>query len=356
MNLKKILINKLLIKFLIISKLFSQGLWVKHGFEIFDYILDAPSVALGSANISHNTQSISSSIINPINSYNNIKFLSITHQSRFAGIVNSELLGFQLARKDKLIKINLIYEGIGKIPDTQEMLLDWGYDGQFGTNDLGEGNGILDEGERLDIDQIRYFNQSRVGLYGAFKHKIRDMPIGFGLKMLSHSLGDHSSLGVGLDFGIEKKIKGYNLGLVLRNIPSSGIIWDNGTIEGTLPNLSIGFHAPYNFSNLKVLQIDLMARFDVKIFNSHMDSQIRYYNMTYDLALGLEGTYKEKFSLRIGRDFLMNITGGIGLKWDNIIIDYAFAPTNSNKYLGNNHLITINLSYEWIIEIFSNKS
>ena len=89
MNFKKNLINQFLINLLIISNLWSKGLWVKYGFEIFDYVVDAPSLALGSSNVSYNTNSISSSIINPIHSHKKTKFLSITHQSRFAGIVNS---------------------------------------------------------------------------------------------------------------------------------------------------------------------------------------------------------------------------------------------------------------------------
>tara|TARA_Y100001980_G_C14551306_1_gene334505 strand:- start:118 stop:1188 length:1071 start_codon:yes stop_codon:yes gene_type:complete len=356
MNFKKNLNNQFFINFLIISNLWSKGFWVKYGFEIFDYVIDAPSLALGSANVSYNTNSIPSSIINPIHSYKKTNFLSITHQSRFAGIVNSELLGFQIARKEKLINVNILYEGIGNIPDTQNMLLDWGYDGQFGTNDLGEGNGILDEGERLDLDNIRYFNQSRFGFYGAFRNVIYNMPVGFGLKILSHSLDDHHALGIGLDLGIEKKINSYNFGIVMRNIPSSGMIWDNGTIEGTLPSISLGLHAPLNISKIRNFQMDMMARFDAKLFNSHLDSQIRFHNMSYDLAIGFEGTYKERFKLRLGQDFLKNITGGVGLNWDNLIIDYSFSPANSNKSLGNNHLITINLSYRWILEAITNKS
>ena len=63
MNLKKSSTNKALFQFIFISNLFSEGLWVKYGFEIFDYIIDAPSVALGSANISYSTNSIASSIV-----------------------------------------------------------------------------------------------------------------------------------------------------------------------------------------------------------------------------------------------------------------------------------------------------
>ena len=66
------------------------------------------------------------------------------------------LLVFKLKKKERLINLNLILEGVSNIPDTRSALLDWGYDGQYGTNDLGESNGIIDEGERLDHNKITF--------------------------------------------------------------------------------------------------------------------------------------------------------------------------------------------------------
>ena len=126
--------------------------------------------------------SISASLTNPAFASKRIKDVNITHQSRFAGIVNSDMIGFQLGAKSKFINLNLLYEGVSQIPDTRYMLLDWGLDGQFGTNDLGEGNGILDEGERLDKDQLRHFNQHQIGLHGAFISNLIGIPIGIGYK------------------------------------------------------------------------------------------------------------------------------------------------------------------------------
>ena len=82
-----------------------------------------------------------------------------------------------------MMGFNLLYEGVGSIPDTRETLLDWGLDGIFGTNDLGEGNGILDEGERLDGDQVQYFSQRQVGLHSAVMRKIKTLS--FGLLLLN---------------------------------------------------------------------------------------------------------------------------------------------------------------------------
>ena len=74
------------------------------------------------------------------------------------------------------------------------MLLDWGADGQFGTNDIGEGNGVLDEGERLDTEKLRYFDQHQFGFHGAFISKFMGIPIGIGYKLLSYSLDGHCNV------------------------------------------------------------------------------------------------------------------------------------------------------------------
>ena len=87
-----------------------------------------------------------------------------------------------------------------------EMLLDWGLDGQFGTNDIGEGNGILDEGERLDKNKLSFLVKAKLEsithLKNLFKQEIR-----LAFKILK-KLHKHSALGVGIDLGILKQYYG----------------------------------------------------------------------------------------------------------------------------------------------------
>ena len=59
----------------------------------------------------------------------------------------------------------MLHESIDRIPDTRDMLLDFGLDGIPGTGDVGEGNGQVDEGERLDKDKLSYFSQKQTGVY-----------------------------------------------------------------------------------------------------------------------------------------------------------------------------------------------
>ena len=79
----------------------------------------------------------------------------------FQFIEESEFIGFDKYINDSSwVSVIMLYENVNGIPDTRGALLDWGLDGIFGTFDVGEGNGSLDEGERLDVDKIRFFNQN----------------------------------------------------------------------------------------------------------------------------------------------------------------------------------------------------
>ena len=92
--------------------------------------------------------------------------IGLTHQSRMNGTSNSEFIGFDKYINDSSwVSVVMLYDGVDGIPDTRGALLDWGLDGIFGTFDV-EGNGSLDEGERLDNDKIKFFNQNIFGLYG----------------------------------------------------------------------------------------------------------------------------------------------------------------------------------------------
>ena len=338
---------KYLILSLFLSFGFSNGFWVDYGWELFEHVTDARTAALGNASTAYNFGSPTSSLINPIFSSLPSQNIKLTHQSRFAGILNNDLAGFQIQKKGRPIQFNILYESIGKIPDTRNMLLDWGNDGQFGTHDAGEGNGILDEGERLDKDQIRFFSQHQVGIHAAFNHSFREMPFGMGVKVLSYSLDDHFALGVGIDLGMMKKVKGVHVGIVARNFPSSGLIWDNGTVEGTTPTLSVGLHHPLELIKIPV-KLHSMFNLDISTSNRHLDSQMGFGSFSIDASFGIEGIFKDKLFVRLGRNSVNNSTGGLGVQWDGFGVDYAFLTTNATDGLGNHHLISLNFSLDWV--------
>ena len=349
MRLKKNSIYKLL--FLsIIGSLNATGYWVKYGWEIFDHVTDARTASLGNTIIAYPISSMGGFIANPAFQFDNHSIVELTHQSRFAGMVNSDYVGFRKEiRKNVPVHFSILYEGIGKIPDTRSMLLDWGADGVFGTQDSGEGNGIIDEGERLNVDSIKYFSQHILGLHGAFNKTCRQWQVGIGTKLLFHFIDDHHAIGIGLDLGFFRRFNGFNFGFVLRNIPSSGILWENGTIEGTLPNIDLGFNVPINMINYG-LEFNPILSIRVNPYNRSLDSDIGFGTISIDTVIGMECKYDNNLAVRIGRNPLGTMVGGIGISWKRISMDYGFLSEDSNSGLGNHHLITLGFSPDWLVE------
>ena len=173
----------------ILSKGVSDINVVSYGWEVFERNSDSRTLGLAQSNIAYPIQNPGTVLLNPALSLNYNNMIGLTHKSRTSGTSNSEFIGFDKYINDSSwVSMIMLYEGVDGIPDTRGALLDWGLDGVFGTFDVGEGNGSLDEGERLDVDKIRFFNQNIFGLYGAHSKIFNNWRIGFGLKIILHTI------------------------------------------------------------------------------------------------------------------------------------------------------------------------
>ena len=350
------MVIKVLFYFLIISNLFGNINWVNYGWELFNYVSEARAASLGNATVAYNFDYPSSSLANPIFPLHTAQKISLTHQSRFAGIVNSELISLQLKKEKRLYNINFIFEGINNIPDTRSALIDWGYDGEYGTNDSGESNGIIDDGERLDINKIKYFSQKRIGIYGTSNFRFMDIPFGIGLKIISTFLGDHNAIGIGLDFGFYKSILNSNFGVVIKNMPASGVMWTNGYVEATRPSIEVGLHRSINFFDGNTLILNPLFSSKISLSERNMNSFFTKGQMSLDILYGLESIYREKIMLRLGQNSNRQLTGGVGIDWDKFIVDYAFLPSSINGIFANHHLISLSIYFDWLLALIKNKS
>ncbi len=330
--------------------LYGGAVWVNYGWELFEHVTNARISSLGNSAIAYDINSSAAAILNPSIINHSKKKFELTHHSRFAGVVNSDILGGQLfTQKNTRLVYNILYEGVSKIPNTQSSLLDWGMDGVFNTKDLGEGNGVLDEGERLDVSSINFFSQHQLGVHFAFMHNIRKIPIGIGTKLLLYSLDEHTAIGLGMDFGVIKNVKKVNLGFTLKNAPSSGLIWDSGTIEATSPTFALGMHAPYYFKKLP-LEFHTMSGLDISLRNNYLNNQLQIGNINLNSSTGVEIIYDSKIFFRFGQNQMGSGTGGLGLRWPAFSLDYSFEASDRDSGLGNNHLFTISIFPDWIRE------
>jgi hypothetical protein len=337
-----------LLLFLMLSSGFSQSYWVKYGWQAFNSAGDARILALGGAAVTDFGTSVSP-LFNPAASGKvGIHNLNYTHQSRLAGMINSDLLGFPIQNFSRPLNLIIIHEGIDQIPDTRNILLDFGLDGVPGTGDIGEGNGTLDEGERLDEDKLAYFSQRQLGLHLSTSWTKDTFEVGMAVKTLFHSIGEHSASGIGLDFGVlAVPWKNGRLGLTIRDITTSWQVWENGTVERFKPTAIAGLSQKYRFENMP-LTVSGMVNVYLDGNGKSLDDDIHLGDNGANYLLGFNGVYDNKIALRLGRNAIGSTTGGIGLSWDNLSLDYAFLNEPSGSGLGASHMVSLAVNSNWI--------
>jgi len=335
--------------FLISSTSISQTYWVKYGWQVFENAGDARSQSLGSAVISDQGGTISS-LYNPALVSMNIKqSVHYTHQSRLGGMINSDLFGIPLKNFKRPFNIILLHESIDRIPDTRDMLLDFGLDGIPGTGDVGEGNGQVDEGERLDRDKLSYFSQKQTGVHLSTSWKMKSYSYGLAIKSLFHNIGEFSSTGVGIDVGLISDLwANGKLGLLAKDITTSWQVWNNGTIERFKPVFIAGISHQHSLNDLR---LKLIGSIDLKWDTNGSKAILKTFdtNNTF-LMLGMNIKYNDRIALRFGQNQIKSTTIGIGLNWSNISLDYAFINQPINSGLGSTHLISLNFDSKLILD------
>ena len=326
----------------------SQSYWVRYGWQAFNSAGDARILSLGGAAVTDYGTSVSP-LFNPAASGKvGVHNFNYTHQSRLAGMINSDLLGFPIKNFSRPLNLIIIHEGIDQIPDTRNILLDFGLDGVPGTGDTGEGNGTLDEGERLDESKLKYFSQRQFGLHLSTSWKKDQFEVGLALKSLYHTLGEFSGTGVGLDFGIlVSPWENGRLGLTIRDATTSWQVWDNGTVERFKPTVITGVSHTHRFANAP-LAVTGMGNVVWDAAGKALDDDFNLGNHGGRFLLGFNVVYDHKIAVRLGRDATGSTTAGIGLSWENMSLDYAFLNEPSGSGLGVTHLVSLAVNSDWI--------
>ena len=347
-------INKILLFIFSLSTLSSQTYWVKYGWEVFKSAGDARILSLGGSAVTDYGTSVSP-LFNPASSNRvGIHNFNYTHQNRLAGMINSDLIGFQIKSYSRPLNLILMHEGIDQIPDTRNILLDFGFDGVPGTGDIGENNGLLDDGERLDENKIKYFSQRQIGFHLSTAWEKKSLTYGLAVKGLNHNLGEYSAFGVGLDFGLlAAPWKNGHIGITVKDISTSWLVWDSGTVERFKPTLISGISHTFNLKSLP-LTLNAMGDFMWDLSGKSFDDDLKFGNYGAKLLLGFNIIYNQMVSIRLGRNNIGANTAGVGLSWKNISLDYAFLNEPAESGLGATHLISLSANAEWIFSYLKN--
>jgi len=266
------------------------------------------------------------------------------HAQRFANIVNYNYGAVALpVGKKSTIALSVIRLGVDDIPNTTNALLDYGEDGVPNTGDEGEGNGIIDENERIDPTKVIYFNSAEYGFYLSYGTKrSRNLSYGGSVKILRKGVGEHSAWGIGFDVAaIWEAYKNWKIGINLQDITATLLVWDTGRQEAIIPTVKLGtayFWELPKIAGRLILALDLDVRFE----NRRYASQMNIGSVSIDSHLGVEYLFRHLLAVRIGVD-TGRFTAGIGIKLPKLHVDYAFLSHNE---LGDTHRISLKLSIE----------
>ncbi|NOZ61540.1 MAG: PorV/PorQ family protein [Calditrichaeota bacterium] len=266
------------------------------------------------------------------------------HAQRFANIVNYNYGAVALPfGKTSTLALSVIRLGVDDIPNTTEALLDYGLDGKPNTGDEGEGNGVIDENERIDPYKVFYFNSAEWGMFLSYGARAnRKISYGGSVKFLLKQLGEQSAWGVGFDVGMIYRFSDrFKLGANLQDATTTLLVWEKGRQEAIIPTLKLGSAYIWESS---LIGGSLIPAFDVDVRfeNRRYASQWNVGAVSFDSHAGFEYQFKKLIALRFGMD-AGRFTAGIGIRLPKLMVDYAFLSHND---LGDTHRISVKLTID----------
>ena len=298
--------------------------------------VSARSFGMGFTAVSF-TNDVTSGYWNPagLNDMDSKYQLALMHSSYFGGLANYDYAAFAISLDDKSkIAISAIRFSVDDIPDTRY---------------------LVDVNGSINYDNIEFFSSSDYGFFLSYARNLSvlgGIKAGGNVKIIHRTVGSFSKAwGFGLDFGLQKTLNKWNLGLVARDILGTFNAWSHNadefeiiyartgndvpinSLEVTLPRLILGGSRSFDFTE----SFGLLASIDLDLtFDGKRNTIVRSDLISIDPKAGLEFDYKKIAFLRVGanqlqqiRDFDESISWtfqpnmGVGIKVQDLTIDYA---------------------------------
>ncbi len=260
--------------------------------------------------------------------------ITLMHDERFGDLENYDYgaVAFPMGL-NSTIAFSLIRLGVDGIPDTRNALID------------NNGNGVLDDGDRLDYSKITYFNAADWAIYFSYaKKSTESFSYGANLKFIRRNIGDTSATGIGFDLGLQYLVsEKFSVGVNLQDATTTLVAWDTGTNELISPTLKIG--TAY-FINAFGGRFTPVADVDVRFEGRKTASDAHVGAMSFDFHTGLEFDYRNLVAVRIGRSEIGTLNLGAGIHLPKFDIDYSFAKFDATDQLGNTHRISLTFILE----------
>jgi hypothetical protein len=262
--------------------------------------------------------------------------IAILHESRFGGQINYDFAGAALpVGANQTLALSAIRLGLDGIKDSRDALID------------RNGNGILDEDDRIDEAKIKIGSAADWAVFGSYARKVNDqLSVGGNLKVFYKTVLEHSAWGLGIDASASyRPTENLMLGATLADATKSLLSWDTGSQEFIVPTLRLGAAYRYHITEAHSVMpvLDGIFRFEGR----HEATEANLGFTSLDLQAGLEYSFKDRIYVRGGYSELKQFTVGAGVKLPKLNIDYAFIqPSADQAGLGQTHRISLMLTLE----------
>jgi len=255
--------------------------------------------------------------------------VSLMHDERFGNLMNYDYGAVALPVGPRsTLAVSLIRLGVDGIPDTRGALID------------ENGNGILDDVDRLDYSRIKFFNAADWALFVSYSKKSSGrLSFGANVKLIRRELGDNSALGIGFDVGaLYTPFGRFSIGANIQDVTTTLIAWDTGTNELISPTMKVG---SCYFLDLLGGTFAPAVDFDVRFEGRKYASTVNVGPVSADLHAGLEYSFRDRLSVRMGYSDIGSLSAGAGVRLPKLDIDYSFAKFDASDQLGNTHRISL---------------
>lgn len=163
---------------------------------------------------------------------------------------------------------------------------------------------------------------------------IDDFDFGLTFKYLYEGLLNDESTGYGFDFGLNylTPIKGLTASAVIKNLGSMSEL----RVEKTKLPSEFRLGGAYNFG-LETAKLDFIVASEFQKYLDTDDIHINsggeiIYNQTFAARVGYQSGYESR-----------GFTGGVGIMWGNLRLDYAYMPFSLG--LGNANLFSVQFRF-----------
>jgi hypothetical protein len=265
-----------------------------------------------------------------------------SHEFKFGNLVDYSFLGgiYQVRQRNGRLALGIIRLGIDNIAFTDSSLWDdkngngvvdclqpgdTGYDPNGGAD-----NCEFSYNEVTDADKIRFENDSEYGIFLSYAQPAGSWHLGGSLKLIRQSVGEYSSFGFGLDFGLIRRdvFRNLDVGLALHDITGTYLSWSTGRKETIppVPRLGVAYTIPSAaLRGIFLLSSDIELHFD----NRRTADQLWAGSTSANLSWGLEFSMQNRLALRIGLQE-ESFQAGAGLAAGPVHFDYGFVPDPRN--------------------------